>query len=354
MILLEYEAKSILHSYNIPVPSGTVAPAHTTPNIPLPTVIKSQVPTGRRGKRGGIKLAKTQEELEENSKTISNLEIKGFTPRTLLFEDALAIQKELYLSLRIDRSSESIELMAHTNGGVEVEENAADSFFTLHLTTCPTLAQGQELADFYALESHTFTLQEIVTNLYTCFVKEDATLIEINPLILTAEDELVAGDCKMTLDDAAYFRHPHWNFETAPEESNFVTLNPEGNIATIANGAGLAMATVDAVAAATLTPANFLDIGGGASAESVLEAFTTILKYKNVKAIIINIFAGITRCDEIAKAIITAKEKLPNLPPLAIRLAGNNYEEAHQLLAEKNIQLLPTLQDCIETAKEYV
>lgn len=365
MILLEYEAKQILKDYEIPVPDAVTLPAsEQAPKGDLlgtfPVVVKSQVPTGGRGKLGGITLATTEEEVQHAITTVSTLPIKDYLPETLLIEEALSIDRELYLSLRIDRASESIELLAHQSGGVEIEENNADTFLRMQLSVAPTLAQGQELATFYNLDSHVFVLQDLLKNLYTCFTQSDATLLEINPLILTTpttevpEGELIAGDCKMTLDDAAAFRHPEWAFEAASVEANFVTLNSNGEVATIANGAGLAMATVDAVSAEGLTPANFLDIGGGATAETVLTAFKSILEYPNVQAIVINIFAGITRCDEIAKAVITAKSQLPHLPPLFIRLAGTNYTQAEELLTAEGIPLLPTLNACLAAAKEEV
>ena len=363
MILLEHEAKKILQQSHLPVPAGYTIPASNPkpqPDTHYPVVIKSQVPTGGRGKRGGIKLAADEAEFLKHSKIIATLPIKEFIPSTLLIEEAVDIKSELYLSLRIDRATESIELLAHKNGGIEVEDNDAASFLRISLHTQPTTAQAEELADFYGLSTHSFVLADILQNLYRCFVQNDATLIEINPLILTGptaenpEGSLIAGDCKMTLDDAAAFRHPDWDFEAETVESNFVTLNQEGNVATIANGAGLAMATVDAVSAKGLTPANFLDIGGGASAESVLRAFEAIMEYPNVQAIVINIFAGITRCDEIAKAVITAKSQLSGLPPLFIRLAGTNYEAAKTLLDAEGVPLLPTLNDCLDAAKQEV
>jgi succinyl-CoA synthetase beta subunit len=186
--------------------------------------------------------------------------------------------------------------------------------------------------------------------LYRCFTENDATLLEINPLILTKENQLVAGDCKMTLDDAAAFRHD-WPLQT---EVNFVTINEKGDTATIANGAGLAMATVDAAYDAGLQPANFLDIGGGASVETLLNAFKRILEYPKVKVIIINIFAGITRSDEVARAIIIAKQQLPILPKLYIRLAGTNQREAHALLNTSHIATEITLEACLQKAKEYI
>lgn len=356
MILLEYEAKKILNSFKIPVPLSEIHPANE--EVPatslIPCVIKSQVPTGGRGKRGGIKIANTAEEFAALFKEVAAREIKEFTPKTLLLEEKIAIARELYLSLRIDRATESIQLMAHPNGGVEIEENAADTFFTLSLHAAPTLAQGEALAEFFAAPEATFALQDLLGSLYTCFIKSDATLIEINPLVITDAGDLIAGDCKMTLDDSAAFRHSDWQFEANITPANFVTLNPQGTVATIANGAGLAMATVDAVAAMDLQPANFLDIGGGANAESVLKAFHGILEYENVQAIIINIFAGITRCDEIAKAIVSARSHIENLPPLFIRLAGTNYEAAKEILDAENIPLLPTLNDCLTAAKNEV
>ena len=247
--------------------------------------------------------------------------------------------------------------MANPAGGVEVEENAAEDFLRIGVNGATDSQSwdvvGEQLAELYNTPEQTFALQDLVENLYDCFVKNDATLLEINPLVLTADGQLVAGDCKMVLDDAAAFRHPEWDFEQKSVEANFVTLDETGTVATIANGAGLAMATVDAVASSGMQPANFLDIGGGANAESVMKAFKRIMEYENVQAIVINIFAGITRCDEVAKAIIQAKSQFSALPPLCIRLSGTNYEQAVELLAAENIPLLPTLEDCLQAAKEY-
>ncbi len=353
MILLEYEAKNILKRYNVPVPASITV---TTPSakIDAPVVLKSQVPTGGRGKLGGIKIAKHQKETPALLTELFNHEIKGYKPRTILAEELLEIDRELYVSVLIDRTSASIQLVAHPQGGVEVEENDAREFLKATMMPNSFLVIGEQLAELYDIPEQTFALQDIVSGLYDCFTENDATLIEINPLVLTKGGKLVAGDCKMTLDQAATFRHKNWNFEQQKIETNFVTLNPKGNVATIANGAGLAMATVDAVANAGMKPANFLDIGGGASTESVLAAFTRIMEYSDVKVIVINIFAGITRCDEVAKAVVAARDQLPDLPPLCIRLAGTNYQQAADLLKAQNIALLPTLQDCLTHAKELV
>ncbi len=355
MNLLEYEAKSILERYDIPVAaSRVVRRGDTLQDIVLPVVVKSQVPTGGRGKLGGIRVVDQSEDLESTIEAVFALDIKGHTPSTILLEDKLAIARELYLSLLINKEQEAIELVAHAQGGVEVEDNDQASFLRIPLSSPPTSIQAEQLAEHYNLASHTFALTDLLEALYRCFVREDATLIEINPLVVTRDDQLVAGDCKMVLDQPAHFRHPEWQFEAGVTETNFVTLNPRGTVATIANGAGLAMATVDAVAAADLVPANFLDIGGGASSESVLAAFRRIVEFPNIKAIVINIFAGITRCDEVARAIIAAHDQIDNLPPLCVRLAGTNYAQAEELLAATDITLLPTLEACIEAAAQEV
>jgi len=350
MKLLEYEAKNILAEYGIPTPTSLLVKKGDI--LPTPLVLKSQVPTGGRGKAGGIILVEKDEELKPAIDKLLNLEIKGFIPNTLLAEEKLSTKKEFYLSLLIDRQFAGIKLVAHINGGIEVEVNHDFKSWPIEDKSQLEIT-GQELADYYQLPDQTFALQDLLKNLYECFIKNDATLIEINPLILTEENNLVAGDCKMTLDDAAAFRH-EWNFEEQPAEVNFVTINPNGNTATIANGAGLAMATVDAAFEAGLTPANFLDIGGGANEETLLKAFERIVEYKNLQVIIINIFAGITRADEVARAIVAAKEKISNLPPLFIRLAGTNYEAAEKILTENNIAILPDLESALKAAKEVI
>lgn len=354
MKLLEYEAKAILKKAGIPVPVSTLLSAKTKKVPVLPTVLKSQVPIGGRGKAGGVVIVKTEAELHTASNKILNLPIKGFLPKHLLAEELIAIAHEFYLSIIIDKPTASIRLMAHRQGGIEIESHAANSFFTATLTGKNAGLAGEQLAEYFETPDQAFTLQDMIEQLYDCFVSNDATLLEINPLVLTKQDKLVAGDCKMELDDAAAFRHPDWNFEATTAETNFVTLNPHGNVATIANGAGLAMATVDAVADAGLSPANFLDIGGGANTASVLSAFEKIMEYPDVKAIVINIFAGITRCDEVAKAIIAARQQISSLPPLSIRLAGTNFETAVELLTAEQIPVLQTLDACIQTAKKEV
>lgn len=355
MILLEHEAKYILHKASIPIPASFLVSSNETTNLTFPLILKSQVPTGGRGKAGGVRIVKDQEEYDRVASELFTLPIRSFLPKHLLAEEVLDIDRELYVAIMINRDDECINIMAHTNGGIEVESNMEDGYWKMAIrdkTSFDTV--GENLAEYYDLPGQTFALQDLLEHLYGCFTTNDATLIEINPLILTKEGNLIAGDCKMTLDDAATFRHQDWQFENMPTGNNFVTLDVGGSVATIANGAGLAMATVDAVAARGLVPANFLDIGGGANSESVLTAFRKIMEFRDVKAIVINIFAGITRCDEVARAIIAARKQIDNLPPLAIRLAGTNIDIAKELLAAEAIPLLPTLEECLMAAETEV
>lgn len=352
MKLLEYEAKAVLKNAGIPVPASSVIARDTQPETIFPIVLKSQVPVGGRGKLGGIRVVESADEFSQTIETLFKLPIKGYLPSKLLAEEKLDIQHEYYLSITINRSLSYIELIAHRDGGTEVEDNDTADFLRIKLTTKNSIIAGEQLAEYFGREDQSFILQDIVSRLYDCFVQNDATLIEINPLIYTMTGKLVCGDAKIELDDAAAFRHPDWQFEQTTQETNFITLNEAGSVATIANGAGLAMATIDAVVAGGMSPANFLDIGGGASEATVLAAFEQIVAFPNIQAIVINIFAGITRCDEVARAIVTAREKIDTLPPLFIRLAGTNYEQAADILLAAHIPLLPTLEQCIAKAKE--
>lgn len=353
MNLLEYEAKRLLKSSGVSVPTSVLIKEADTPTS-LPVVLKSQVPVGGRGKLGGVLIAKTQDEATHHINALLELPIKDHIPTVILAEELLSIKRELYLSLAIDRDTSRIRLLAHQNGGIEIEAEDQSSFFSR--TTMNDFKQtGDELADYYNLPDKAFVIGEMLKNLYQCLVDNDVTLIEINPLILTADNKLVAGDAKMSLDDAAAFRHPDWKtYEQQPSNTNFVILDPDGTVATIANGAGLAMATVDAVKESGLEAANFLDIGGGANEESVLKAFNTIVRQDSVKAIVINIFAGITRCDEVARAIIAAKKQINNLPPLFIRLTGTNADKANELLDEHSIARFTSLKACIDAVHEKV
>lgn len=356
MKLLEYEAKTILRDSGVSVPEFVVV----KPNEPIlepinfPVVVKSQVPVGGRGKAGGVKVVETQESFLETLERLSLLEIKGHLPQVLIAEQKLDIAHERYLSLTIDRESSSIQLMANADGGVDVEGQTGFGIWSMEYGQTDFRLTAEVLAGAYHEPDDVAALQDIIEKLYNCFISSDATLCEINPLVKMTDGQYVCADAKMELDDAAAFRHPDWNFEDRPKDSNFVTLDPGGNVATIANGAGLAMATVDAVAACGMKPANFLDVGGGANKNSVLAAFQRIMEYPSVRVIVINIFAGITRCDEVAAAIIAARQEIADLPPLFIRLAGTNYAAAVDLLKAADIPILATLEDCLEAAQREV
>ena len=353
MNLLEYEAKQLLGKSGLPVPdSSLVKDQHAL--LTPPVVLKSQVPIGGRGKLGGVVVVNDKNNISKHIDALLGLSIKGHTPNVLLAEELLSIKKEYYLSLAIDRDTASIRLLAHKHGGVEIESEEQSSFFSRYdLSDFDQI--GDELADYYDIPDRAFVLGDIVNALHQRLYDNDATLIEINPLVLTTDGRLIAGDAKMSLDDAAAFRHPEWKaYEHQPQSANFVSLDAHGKVATIANGAGLAMATVDAVKEAQLTPANFLDIGGGANEESVLRAFNKISQQASVEAIVINIFAGITRCDEVAKAIIAAKSQISNLPPLFIRLTGTNADIANTLLTDHSIPQFSSLKECIDAVKDEV
>ena len=349
MRLLEYEAKQLLSKAGLAIPHGQlIAPGDIFSSITVPVVLKSQVPIGGRGKLGGVKIVRSADELQSTADTLFTLAIKGFHPSKLLAEEVIAIDRELYLSLTINREQSQIELLASRDGGVEIESQNSEAFFRRAIDPQSFDQLSTDLAEYFELDEKAFLLQDILSQLYRCFTDNDCLLLEINPLILTKQGSLVAGDAKVTVDDAARFRHPDWQFEDTSADHNFVVLDQNGTVATIANGAGLAMATVDAVTAAGLTPANFLDIGGTATPEKILECFRQITKLPRVNVIIINIFGGIVRCDDVAAAIVRARQQLPNLPRLAVRLTGNRETEAKQLLAKHDITLYQNLETILE------
>lgn len=353
MKILEYEAKRLLSKAGICTPQSTLIRSRDD-MVTLPIVLKSQVPTGGRGKAGGVVVVDDPAEYAKTVDQLFGLSIKGYMPKTILAEERIAVAKEYYLAVLVDRTAARIQLVANRQGGVEVESNDSASFLRLSLTSDAVESVTERLAAYLHIESAHAELRDVVQGMLDCLVHNDALLVEVNPFIQTRGGRLVAGDAKIELDDAAAFRHADWQFEASPARSNFVTLDSGGSVATIANGAGLAMATVDAVADYGMHPANFLDIGGGANSASILTAFRQIMEYQQVAAIIINIFAGITRCDEVAKAIVVAREQIDSLPPLCIRLSGTNLEEAVSILADHNITLLPSLEACLEAAYKEV
>ncbi|MGB4868347.1 MAG: succinate--CoA ligase subunit beta [Candidatus Saccharimonas aalborgensis] len=351
MFLREYEAKNLISWHGIRVPDGVVL--HKTEELPVvryPAIVKSQVPTGGRGKAGGVRVAENKQQLLSITQALFSRPIEDHIPSSLLIEEQLNIERELYLSLSLNRSTAAIELVAHAHGGIEIESR--DDFFTAQLDEREFSKVGESLAEIYSIENKAFLLSELVAILYQVFCKQDAILLEINPLVLTTSGDLVAADCKMIVDDDASFRHPDWSFEEMGKSSNYVVLNKNGAVATVANGAGLAMATVDTIQAAGLVPANFLDIGGNATTESITSCFERIVELPNVSAIIINIFGGIVRCDDVARAIIAARRQIPSLPKLYIRLAGTNAREARSILNDSGIKLYESIEEAIEDAAQ--
>lgn len=353
MRLLEHEAKNLLTASSVAIPQSQLIEHLDDAVSPrLPVVLKAQVLTGRRNKYGGVKIVRTQEEFDSALPSVFAADIEGYSAASVLAEELIAIDREIYLNLSVSRDEQAIVLLAHKDGGVDIESQPIEAFYRQVIGTKSLEEIALGLAEYLELEAQEYALGELLKNLLSCMRTNDGLLLEINPLALTTGGQLVAADCKMELDNAASFRHTSWDFYDKPSSANFVALNKQGSVATIANGAGLAMATVDAVQSAGYTPANFLDIGGGASKETVLESFRELMNYPELKGIVINIFAGITRCDEVARAIVAARDEIANLPPLYIRLEGTNIDEARSLLGKRHIALYASLAEAVDAIGE--
>lgn len=340
MQLLEFQAKRLLQESGLPVPSGQVTLRRgSLPLATFPAVVKSQVPVGGRGKLGGIRVVTTETELQEAAETLWELDIKGFQPETLLIEEALDIERELYLALRLNRDERRVEWLVSENGGMEIEA---------HSDAVTAVDRTQTNASHIVSHSLTLslhTLQQILTKLEECFFDNDLLLLEINPLVVTSSGTLVCADAKIMVDDNSHFRHESFDW---PEPEAIKPLG--GSVGVIANGAGMAMSTMDTIYAAGGKPANFLDIGGGTGEDVFVKNLRAINELPGVSSIIVNIFAGITRCDDIARGIIAAEKQIKNLVPLFIRLEGTNKDEAADLLKQAHITLQPDLKSCIKLA----
>ncbi len=371
MKLHEYQAKRIFGKYGVPVPEGEVA---STPEearaiaerIGGPVVVKAQVLVGGRGKAGGVKLAKTPEEAEEKAREILGMDIKGLTVKKVLIDPAADIQDEIYLGMIIDRARQRVVMMASSEGGVDIEEVAATKPEAIKKVLIdPFLGmrsyQAIEIASGIGLQKSQFrAFTKIATGLYQAFLASDAELAEINPLVVQGDGSLLAVDGKMVLDDNGLMRHPDLAAmrdldeedpaETTAREAGLSYIKLDGEIGCMVNGAGLAMATMDIVKHYGGEPANFLDIGGGADATKVATALEIILSDPNVKAVLVNIFGGITRCDEVAKGLLQAIEEVQPEVPFVIRLVGTNEEEGRALLAEANFPTARTLAEAAQMA----
>lgn len=358
MDLLEYQGKQLFARHDVPVPTGR--PASTVEEavaaadeIGYPCVVKAQVQIGGRGKAGGIKIANNGPEAEEHARAILGMDIKGLTVHELWIEGASEIASEYYASVIFDRSAKAPLIMLSTKGGMDIEEVAdtdPDAIARLHVD--PLLGfqdfHGRRLAFEARIDEDVVRpVGAMLTKLYEVFVEEEATLVEVNPLIVTPERTVKALDAKVTLDDNSLFRHPDnaalrdISGEDAQErmakERGLTYVKLDGNIGILANGAGLSMSTLDVVAEAGGAPANFLDAGGGSKADAITSAVEVILSDPKVKAVLFNIFGGITRCDEVAKGLIEAFAQIKPTAPFVIRLDGTNGEEGRALLAEANL-----------------
>lgn len=371
MKLHEYQSKRIFASYGVPIPQGdtatTAAEARKiAEQIGGPVVVKSQVLVGGRGKAGGVKLAKDAAEAEELAGQILGMDIKGLTVETVLIDPAADIDKEIYIGVVIDRAKQKPVIIASSEGGVEIEEVAKsnpEAIIRLPIGVRTGLLdyQARDLAyDLGLRRKHINQFVGIIKGLYQAFLDSDASLAEINPLVITGDGDLLAVDGKIDLDDNALFRHAELaemrdSQEETPSERkaretgiSFIKL--DGEIGCMVNGAGLAMATMDIIKHYGGEPANFLDIGGGAKADKVAAALRIILDDPKVKSVLFNIFGGITRCDEVAKGILEALKMVQTNTPMVARLVGTNEEEGRRILAEANFPTATSLGEAAEKA----
>jgi malate-CoA ligase subunit beta len=378
----EYQAKELLAGFGVAIPRGGVAYSPEQAVYRASEIggarwaVKAQIHSGARGKAGGIKLCSNEDEVRQAAKALLGKRLvthqtgpEGRTVHRLYIEAAVPIEREIYLGFVLDRKSERVMIVASAQGGMEIEEIAEKSPEAIIRSTVEpavglTAFQAREIA--FALGLDAAQVTRAVTALLGCyraFRDLDATMVEINPLVLTADGQLLALDCKMTFDDNALFRRPNVSelrdyAEEDPRESqaaeygiSYVAL--DGEIGCIVNGAGLAMGTMDLIKHAGSSPANFLDVGGGASPEKICNAFRLVLADAKVKAILVNIFAGINRCDWVAQGVVNAMKELKPAVPLVVRLAGTNVEEGRKILQESGLDLV-TADTLTEAAEKVV
>ena len=371
MNIHEYQAKQILRSKGIPVPPGEVA---TTPDEAVQiaekyggmVVVKAQVHTGGRGKAGGVKLAKTPDEVREHAENILGMTISSLTVEKVLITPAEDIDTEAYVGVLIDRGSQAATFMVSSEGGIDIEEVAhTDPDAIRKLTVDPRYGlmdhQAFWLANtLYDDPALIKQASKIMRQLYDAFTSSGASMVEINPLITTTAGEVKAIDAKMSIDDSELFRQAEiaeyrdlsaepWA-ETKAREANLSYVKLDGNVGCCVNGAGLAMATMDLVKYYGGEPANFLDIGGSSNPEKVVAALEIITSDANVDVILFNIFGGITRCDDVAKGIVEATRSIDIEPPIVIRLTGTNEEEGLEILAEAGFSAFTSMDDVVGRA----
>jgi succinyl-CoA synthetase beta subunit len=358
MDLLEYQGKQLFARHGVPVPAGQAARTvedaiNAAEAIGYPCAIKAQVQIGGRGKLGGIKIANDRAEAEEYARAILGMDIRGLTVHELWIEGASEIVSEYYASVVFDRSAKAPLVLLSTKGGMDIEQVAdEDPDAIAHLHVDPLLGfqdfHGRRLAFEAGVDADVVRpVGAMLAKLYEVFTSEEATLVEVNPLIVTPERDVKALDAKVTLDGNALFRHadnaklrdlsgedPQ---ERMAQERGLTYVKLDGDIGILANGAGLSMSTLDVVAEAGGSPANFLDAGGGSRADAITSAVEVILSDDKVKAVLFNIFGGITRCDEVAKGLIEAFAQIEPTVPFVVRLDGTNGEEGRKLLADAQL-----------------
>ncbi|MEC9442798.1 MAG: ADP-forming succinate--CoA ligase subunit beta [Myxococcota bacterium] len=369
MNIHEHQAKKIFSDYNVPVPRGHVA--YTVDEAVSAAeklggdifVVKAQIHAGGRGKGGGVKLAKSLDEVREIAGQILGMQLithqtgpEGQKVRRLYIEEGVDIARELYFGMVVDRATGKVAVMASTEGGVEIEKVAEETPELIHTVAVePALGftdyQGRKLAFALGLEGKAVrAATKVFKSLYNCFVETDCSLAEINPLVVTGDNKIIALDGKMNFDDNALFRHP--DIEELRDESeedpaeleaknaSLSYVNLDGNIGCMVNGAGLAMATMDIIKHYGAEPANFLDVGGGADAARVATAFKLITRDENVKGIFINIFGGIMKCDVLAEGVIAAVKEVGLTVPLVVRLEGTNVERGKEILNASDLNII--------------
>jgi len=373
MKLHEYQSKQLFAQHGIAIPKGRVATTAAeakaiAQELGGRVVVKSQVLVGGRGKAGGIRLAASPEEAQEMATQVLAMEIKGLPVRKVLVDEAAEIRSEIYLGVTNDRANRCPVMIASAEGGVDIEEVArTDPGRIIRAQIDPLLGlreyQARDLAASIELpRDHWKAFIDIALSLYKAYWESDATLAEINPLVITKDGRLLALDGKVVLDDNALFRHPTLAEmrdldEEAPAEQearkyglSYVKL--DGSIGCLVNGAGLAMATMDVIQLHGGAPANFLDIGGGAGADKVAAALRMVFSDPNVKAGLINVFGGITRCDEVARGLLLALEQVKPKIPIVVRLVGTNEQEGREILAQAQLETVTTLERAAQRAIE--
>ncbi|HWK37449.1 MAG TPA: malate--CoA ligase subunit beta [Hyphomicrobium sp.] len=382
MDIHEYQAKELLSKFGVPIPRGGLAysPEQATYRATEiggnKWVVKAQIHSGARGKAGGIKVCSNDTEIEKAAEGLLGKKLAthqtgpaGKLVSRLYIEEATDIAKEIYLAFVMDRSTERIMVVASAAGGMEIEEISAkqpDTIIRVSVDPAVGMQQFQAREVAYGLGVDPEIINKLVPTIMACyraFRDLDATMVEINPLVITKEKNLLALDAKMSFDDNALFRRPHIAElrdksqedprETYASDRGLAYVGLDGDIGCVVNGAGLAMATLDMIKLAGGEPANFLDIGGGASPERVAKSFKAVLKDKNVKALLLNVFAGINRCDWVAKGVVDAVNDLNIKLPVVVRLAGTNVEEGRRILDESGLTVI-TAETLAEAAEKAV